>query len=194
MSLVNNEISSSDGVRKKSVGVFCGASDTVEERWLEVASALGRLIAQQELVLVYGGGNLGLMGRVADSCLDGGGEVIGVITEKLKRIEAVHDGLDYLKVTSTMSARRNHMIEHSDMFVVLPGGVGTLDEFFEVLALNDLRYHSKKVGLLNAFGYYDHMLAFFERARKEHFISEDCMDSVVVEADPENLLSRLVTG
>ena len=190
----NYEIAPLNEIQKKSIGVFCGASDTVEQRWLEIATALGRLIAQQGLVLVYGGGNLGLMGRVADSCLDCGGEVIGVITEKLKRIEVAHDGLDSLQVTSSMSERRNHMIERSDMFVVLPGGVGTLDEFFEVLALNDLQYHSKKIGLLNAFGYYDHMLAFFEEARKERFISDDCMDSMVVESEPESLLSRLVNG
>ena len=177
---------------KNSIGVFCGASDSVEERWLGIATILGKLIAQQDLRLVYGGGRLGLMGRVADACLDSGGEVVGVITEKLNRIEVAHDRLDSLEVAPNMSARRNHMIELSDMFVVLPGGVGTLDELFEVLALNDLQYHSKRIGLLNAFGYYDHMLAFFEQASQEHFISSDCLASMVVEADPERLLSELL--
>ena len=119
------------------MGVFCGASNAVDERWMEIATELGRLIAVENLRLVYGGGRVGLMGRVADGCIGAGGEVCGVITDKLMKIEVAHGGLDSLEVTPSMSDRRNRMIEYSDMFIVLPGGVGTLDELFEVLALTD---------------------------------------------------------
>ena len=177
---------------KTSVGVFCGASNDVAEHWLETASNLGRLIAQHRLKLVYGGGRVGLMGRVADGCLEAGGEVVGVITEKLMQIEVAHENLNSLEITADMSTRRNHMIERSDVFIVLPGGVGTLDELFEVLALTDLDYHSKKIGLLNSLGYYDHMLSFLERASSEGFISRDCLSSMVVESEPEKLLKALI--
>ena len=179
--------------KKNSVGVFCGASNTVEERWMEIATELGRLIAGENLRLVYGGGRVGLMGRVADGCISAGGEVCGVITDKLMQIEVAHEGLESLEVTPSMSDRRNRMIEYSDMFIVLPGGVGTLDELFEVLALTDLEYHQKRVGLLNAFGFYDQLLAFLHHATREGFVANDCLASLFVEDDPATLLAKLKT-
>ena len=179
--------------KKNSVGVFCGASNAVEERWMEIATELGRLIAGENLRLVYGGGRVGLMGRVADGCIGAGGEVCGVITDKLMQIEVAHEGLESLEVTPSMSDRRNRMIEYSDMFIVLPGGVGTLDELFEVLALTDLEYHQKRVGLLNAFGFYDQLLAFLHHATREGFVANDCLASLFVEDDPATLLAKLKT-
>ena len=179
---------------KKSVGVFCGASNAVDERWMEIATELGRLIAGENFRLVYGGGRVGLMGRVADGCIGAGGEVCGVITDKLMQIEVAHEGLESLEVTSSMSDRRNRMIEYSDIFIVLPGGVGTLDELFEVLALTDLEYHQKRVGLLNASGFYDQLLAFLKRATREGFVANDCLASLFVEDDPATLLAKLKTS
>ena len=179
--------------KKNSVGVFCGASNSVEERWMEIATELGRLIAGENLRLVYGGGRVGLMGRVADGCIGAGGEVCGVITDKLMQIEVAHEGLDSLEITPSMSDRRNRMIEYSDMFIVLPGGVGTLDELFEVLALTDLKYHQKRVGLLNAFGFYDQLLAFLNHATREGFVANDCLALLFVEDDPATLLAKLKT-
>lgn len=178
---------------KKSVGVFCGASNAVDERWMEIATELGRLIAGENFRLVYGGGRVGLMGRVADGCIGAGGEVCGVITDKLMKIEVAHEGLESLEVTPSMSDRRNRMIEYSDMFIVLPGGVGTLDELFEVLALTDLEYHQKRVGLLNAFGFYDQLLAFLHHATREGFVANYCLASLFIEDDPATLLAKLKT-
>tara|TARA_A100001011_G_scaffold316476_1_gene335472 strand:+ start:284 stop:772 length:489 start_codon:yes stop_codon:yes gene_type:complete len=158
---------------------------------MDAATELGKLIAELDYSLVYGGGRVGLMGCVADGCIGAGGQVRGVITDKLMQIEVAHEGLESLEVTSSMSDRRNRMIEDSDVFIVLPGGVGTLDELFEVLALTDLEYHQKRVGLLNTFGYYDHLLAFLDHATKEGFIAKECRSWLFVEDDPETLLSRL---
>ena len=181
-------------VKKISVGVFCGASNAVEKRWMDVATELGKLIARLGYRLVYGGGRVGLMGCVADGCIGAGGEVRGVITDKLMQIEVAHEGLESLEITPSMSDRRNRMIEDSDMFIALPGGVGTLDELFEVLALADLEYHQKRVGLLNTFGYYDQLLGFLDHATKEGFIAKESRSWLSVEEDPETLLSRLHTA
>ena len=158
---------------------------------MDAATELGKLIAELGYRLVYGGGRVGLMGCVADGCIGAGGQVRGVITDKLMQIEVAHEGLESLEVTSSMSDRRNRMIEDSDVFIVLPGGVGTLDELFEVLALTDLEYHQKRVGLLNTFGYYDHLLAFLDHATKEGFIAKECRSWLFVEDNPDTLLSRL---
>ena len=158
---------------------------------MDAATELGKLIAELGYRLVYGGGRVGLMGCVADGCIDGGGQVRGVITDKLMQIEVAHEGLDSLEITPSMSDRRNRMIEDSDVFIVLPGGVGTLDELFEVLALTDLEYHQKRVGLLNTFGYYDQLLAFLDHATKEGFIAKECRSWLFVEDNPATLLSRL---
>mgnify|MGYP001461869060 CR=1 FL=1 len=180
-----------NSVKKISVGVFCGASNTVEKRWMDTATELGKLIAKLDYRLVFGGGRVGLMGCLADGCISAGGEVRGVITDKLMQIEVAHEGLESLEITPSMSDRRNRMIEESDMFVALPGGVGTLDELFEVLALTDLEYHQKRVGLLNTFGYYDQLLAFLDHATKEGFITKESRSWLFVEDEPETLLSRL---
>ena len=158
---------------------------------MDAATELGKLIAELGYRLVYGGGRVGLMGCVADGCIGAGGQVRGVITDKLMQIEVAHEGLESLEITSSMSDRRNRMIEDSDMFIVLPGGVGTLDELFEVLALTDLDYHHKRVGLLNTFGYYDQLLAFLDHATKEGFIAKECRSWLFVEDNPATLLSRL---
>ena len=158
---------------------------------MDAATELGKLIAELDYSLVYGGGRVGLMGCVADGCIGAGGQVRGVITDKLMQIEVAHEGLDSLEITPSMSDRRNRMIEDSDVFIVLPGGVGTLDELFEVLALTDLEYHQKRVGLLNTFGYYDHLLAFLDHATKEGFIAKECRSWLFVEDNPATLLSRL---
>ena len=158
---------------------------------MDAATELGKLIAELDYSLVYGGGRVGLMGCVADGCIGAGGQVRGVITDKLMQIEVAHEGLESLEVTSSMSDRRNRMIEDSDVFIVLPGGVGTLDELFEVLALTDLDYHHKRVGLLNTFGYYDQLLAFLDHATKEGFIAKECRSWLFVEDNPATLLSRL---
>ena len=177
--------------KKISVGVFCGASNAVEKHWMDVATELGKLIGELDYRLVYGGGKVGLMGRLADGCIGAGGEVLGVISEKLMQIEVAHEGLASLEITPSMSDRRNRIIEDSDLFIALPGGVGTLDELFEVLALTDLEYHQKQVGLLNTFGYYDHLLAFLDHATKEGFIAKECRSWLFVEDKPDTLLSRL---
>ena len=158
---------------------------------MDAATELGKLIAELGYRLVYGGGRVGLMGCVADGCIGAGGQVRGVITDKLMQIEVAHEGLESLEITSSMSDRRNRMIEDSDVFIVLPGGVGTLDELFEVLALTDLDYHHKRVGLLNTFGYYDQLLAFLDHATKEGFIAKECRSWLFVEDNPATLLSRL---
>ena len=158
---------------------------------MDAATELGKLIAELDYRLVYGGGRVGLMGCVADGCIGAGGQVRGVITDKLMQIEVAHEGLESLEITSSMSDRRNRMIEDSDVFIVLPGGVGTLDELFEVLALTDLEYHQKRVGLLNTFGYYDQLLAFLDHATKEGFIAKECRSWLFVEDNPDTLLSRL---
>ena len=158
---------------------------------MDAATELGKLIAELDYSLVYGGGRVGLMGCVADGCIGAGGQVRGVITDKLMQIEVAHEGLESLEITSSMSDRRNRMIADSDVFIVLPGGVGTLDELFEVLALTDLEYHQKRVGLLNTFGYYDHLLAFLDHATKEGFIAKECRSWLFVEDNPDTLLSRL---
>ena len=158
---------------------------------MDAATELGKLIAELDYRLVYGGGRVGLMGCVADGCIGAGGQVRGVITDKLMQIEVAHEGLDSLEITPSMSDRRNRMIEDSDVFIVLPGGVGTLDELFEVLALTDLDYHHKRVGLLNTFGYYDQLLAFLDHATKEGFIAKECRSWLFVEDNPDTLLSRL---
>ena len=175
----------------KRVCVFCGSSPGAHEEYADAARALGRAMAARGIGLVYGGGNVGLMGIVADTVMEAGGEAIGVIPEGLLAREVGHAGLTELHVVRSMHERKAMMADLSDAFIALPGGFGTLEEFFEVLTWSQLGIHRKPCGLLNAAGFYDGLLAFFEHARDERFIRDAHRALVLDDTDPERLLDRL---
>ena len=148
----------------KRLCVYCASSNRVDERWFEVARHVGRRLSARGIGVVYGGGHIGLMGALADAALAEGNEVIGVIPRKLLDLELGHTGVTDLVVVETMHQRKLRMAELSDGFIALPGGWGTLEEIFEVTTWTQLRYHAKPVGLLNAQGYYDKLIAFLDEA------------------------------
>jgi len=154
----------------RRIAVYCGSSNQVDPRYFELARTVGRHLAEQNIGVVYGGGRVGLMGAMADATLDAGGHVIGVIPERLQALEVGHQGLDELYVVDSMPARKAMMIYLSDAYIALPGGFGTLEEIIEVATLAILGYHHKPLGLLNGFGYFDHLLAWLEHAGREKFV------------------------
>jgi uncharacterized protein (TIGR00730 family) len=176
----------------KRLCVFCGSSSGVRDAYDETARALGHEIARRRWGLVYGGGKIGAMGAVADAVLDLGGEVIGVIPNHLVHREFAHDGITELQVVDSMYERKARMTQLANAFVALPGGVGTLDELFEVVALAQLNVHGKRCGILNVAGYYDHMLRFMETAVREGFVPAQSWEAVVVESDPVRMLEALL--
>jgi uncharacterized protein (TIGR00730 family) len=175
----------------RRVCVFCGSNVGARPVYGEEAVALGREIAGRGLGLVYGGGNVGLMGVVADACLDAGGEVIGVMPEALVGREIAHSGLSELHVVGSMHERKATMAELADGFVALPGGFGTLEEFFEVVTWTQLGVHQKPCGLLDADGYFEPLLALIERAVADGFIRAQHRDLVLTATEPGELLDRL---
>jgi uncharacterized protein (TIGR00730 family) len=152
---------------------------------------MGAAMARRGIDLVYGGGKLGLMREIADAVMSGGGHVLGVITHDLKHKEVAHDGISRMVVVDTMHERKKHMADTARAFVALPGGVGTLDELFEILAWAQLAIHEHPVGLLNVDGYYDHLLAFVRHAALEGFLRVDPERVLVVETDADRLLDRM---
>lgn len=176
----------------KSICVFCGSSLGANPAYEAAAIALGEAIAKRQLTLIYGGGNVGLMGVVADATLDAGGEVIGVIPEFLVAKELAHRGLTRLETVETMHDRKARMAELSDGFIALPGGYGTLEEFCEVLTWAQLGLHQKPQGLLNVAGYYDALLQFFDQATLEKLVRPVHRSLVLEATDPEMLLDRLI--
>ena len=175
----------------RSVCVFCGAQGGARPEYVEVARALGALLAHRGLTLVYGGGQVGMMGAVADACLAAGGRVTGVIPEHLMRPEVAHQGLTELVVVDSMHTRKRLMAERADAFVVLPGGYGTFEEMFEMITWLQLRLHAKPIGLINVADYFDHLLAFLRHSAAEGFIRPQHWDLLIVEQTPELLLARL---
>ena len=143
----------------KRLAVYCGSASPADPVYIETARAIGRTFAERGIGLVYGGGRLGLMGAVADACLDAGGEVIGVIPEALVSGEVAHRGCTELHIVANMHERKAMFTDLSDGFVTIPGGVGTMDELWEAVSWAQLGYHSKPVGLLNIAGYYDGLIA-----------------------------------
>ncbi|MFA6044137.1 MAG: TIGR00730 family Rossman fold protein [Phycisphaerales bacterium] len=172
--------------------VFCGASHGGRPEYTMAAFALGRAIAARGMTLVYGGGRAGLMGAVADAALAAGGKAIGVITTLLKDRELGHTGLTELTIVETMHERKQMMADLADAFIALPGGLGTLDEVFEILAWAQLGIHSKPVGLLNTLGYYEPLMAFLDQADREKFLRLNHRTQVLFEADAEVMLSRIM--
>jgi uncharacterized protein (TIGR00730 family) len=174
-----------------TVCVFCGSAAGADPRYERAARSLGALVARRGLALVYGGGQVGLMGAVADAALAAGGRVVGVIPEHLMRPEVAHQRLTELLVVDSMHTRKRRMAERADAFVVLPGGYGTLEEMFEMVTWLQLSLQSKPVGILNVGGYYDRLLDFLRHAAGQGFIRPEHGDLVIVESMPELLLERL---
>ena len=174
------------------VCVFCGASSGGRPIYAKVAQQLGKAIVSQNMGLVFGGGSVGLMGVIADAVLEEKGEVIGVIPHALSSNEIAHQGLTELRFVSGMHERKAMMAELSDLFIAMPGGYGTLDEFFEILTWSQLGLHAKPIGLLNVDGYFDLLLAFLNHVLQERFIQAKHHQLMVISSDPETLLSELI--
>ncbi|OAN45649.1 Rossman fold protein, TIGR00730 family [Paramagnetospirillum marisnigri] len=176
----------------KRVCVFCGSSMGNRPDYAESARELGRQIARRGLGLVYGGGNVGLMGVVADAALEAGAEVIGVIPETLMRWEVGHQSLTELRVVGSMHERKAMMADLADGFIAMAGGIGTLEELFEIWTWGQLGLHAKPLGFLDVAGYFSHLHAFLDHTAAEGFVRPRHRDMVAVDADPASLLDRLV--
>ena len=175
----------------RSICVFCGANAGRRPAYAAAARAVGALLASRGIELVYGGGRVGLMGVLADAALGGGGRVTGVIPRSLLEKEVGHAGLSELLVVDSMHERKARMAERADAFVALPGGYGTFEELCEVVTWSQLGLHPKACGLLDVEGYYEPLLALFDRAVEEGFVRREHREIVIVERDPEALLDRL---
>ncbi len=176
----------------QSVCVYCGSSNHVNPKYLQVAAELGRFLAARGCRIVYGGGSTGLMGALADAALEAGGEVIGVIPDHFYVPELAHTGLTRLEVVPDMHTRKARMAQLADAFVALPGGFGTWEELFEVLTWAQIGLHQKPVGLLNAFGFYDRLLDFIRHAREQGFLYKDHEDLLLARPDPQSLWEALM--
>jgi uncharacterized protein (TIGR00730 family) len=171
--------------------VFCGSNSGVSAAYQQAARAVGQLLCQRSVELVYGGGSVGLMGALANACLSGGGRVIGVIPQVLADKELAHKGLTELRIVNSMHERKAVMADLSDAFLALPGGYGTLEEFFEVLTWSQLGIQRKACGLLNVDGYYDPLLAMVDKAVDQGFLRADNRRLMLSDSDPERLLDCL---
>jgi uncharacterized protein (TIGR00730 family) len=154
----------------KRLAVYCGSASPADPRYIELAREVGRGLAERGIGVVYGGGRLGLMGAVAAGALEAGGEVIGVIPEALAGSEVANHDCTELYTVSGMHERKQRFTDLSDGFVTIPGGVGTMDELWEAMSWSQLGYHAKPVGLLNAFGFYDHLIAFNRHMAEVGFV------------------------
>jgi uncharacterized protein (TIGR00730 family) len=175
----------------RSICVYCGSNFGDRTSYLEAAHNLGIEIAKREMVLVYGGSNVGLMGAVADSALAAGGKVIGVIPQALVDKEVAHTGLSDLRIVNSMHERKAVMAELADAFIALPGGLGTLEEFCEVVTWTQLGFHKKACGLLNIEGFYDGLLTFLNHAMAEKFIRPEHRNIILADENSVKLLDKL---
>lgn len=182
---------SSDATPSRSICVFCGSSPGNDPALLESAGALGRALVSRGYGLVYGGASIGLMGRLADATLAAGGRVVGVMPDFLIAKEIGHPGLTELKITTSMHERKDVMASLSDGFIAMPGGFGTLEEFFEIITWSQLGLHAKPCGLLNVNGYYDFLLRFLDTAVERRLLRPENRDMVLVAPDAEGLLDRM---
>ena len=175
----------------RRVCVFCGSSSGSSPVFVQMARKLGRSLARRGMALVYGGGSVGLMGAIADAVLAEGGEAIGVIPKALQLRELAHPNLSVLHVVESMHERKAKMADLAEAFVALPGGMGTLEEFAEVLTWAQLGFHQRPCGLLDVAGYYDPLVAFFDRATALGFIRPEHRRIVLIENEPDALLDAL---
>jgi len=174
---------------RRRIAVFCGARSGRGTTYVDLARGVAEVLAARGIGIVYGGGRVGLMGVLADTALAAGAEVIGVIPDALAAREIAHDGLTQLHVVGSMHERKALIADLSDAFVAIPGGYGTMDEFCEILTWAQLRIHTKPIGLLNANGYYDKLLALFAQFRHEGFVPAESADLFESEGTIEALLA-----
>lgn len=173
----------------KKICVFCGSANGNDPKYIDLAKQVGELIASKNLGLVYGGGKVGLMGAVADTVLAKKQEVIGVIPESLMSAEVAHAGLTHLHVVKGMHERKLMMYNYSDAFLILPGGMGTLDEMFEIITWAQLKYHSKPIYLLNEFGFFDSLINFIHHSSGQGFIKKEHLQLFKVLEKAEDILN-----
>lgn len=178
----------------RSVCVFCGSSAGTSPRYVAAARDLGRAIAASGRAVVYGGASVGLMGALADAALEAGGSVIGVIPASMVAKELAHRRLTELHVVKSMHERKAMMAERADAFVMMPGGYGTFEEFFEVLTWAQLGLHVKPRGALDVDGYFDRLFAFLEHAVSEGFVQRTAVELIVRDADASTLIERLAAS
>ena len=174
----------------KRICVFCGSSPGFDARYVDMAKQLGRAIVAKNCGLVYGGAGVGLMGSIADTVMEAGSEVIGVIPESFAG-RAAHRGLTKLHIVDSMHERKTMMFNLSDAFIALPGGLGTLEEVLEVLTWAQLGFHKKPCGLINVGGYFDLFLKFLDNAVSRGFIRSEHLDMLLVSDDPEDMFGRM---
>ena len=175
----------------RRLAVYCASSNEIDPIYREAATTLGHALADAGIGLVFGGGSVGLMGAVADAVIARGGEVIGVIPEKLQDLELGHTGCTELHVVDTMHTRKQMMMDLSDGFIAMPGGYGTLEELFEVVTWAQLNYHRKPVALYNVAGFYDHLVAFVQHTVDQGFVREELRHLIEVGETPEEVLAKL---
>ena len=175
----------------QSLAIFCGSKHGNNPLYAEHARELGKILAERNVTLIYGGGKNGLMGCIADAVMEGNGKVRGVIPQVLIDWESQHKGISELMVVDDMHVRKRKLYELCDGAVILPGGFGTLDELFEILTWNGLSIHDKKIFLLNSGGFYNHLLAHLERLATEGFLYGELKEKLTVMEEPAALLQHL---
>lgn len=175
----------------QTLTVFCGSKTGASPAYCDQAAQLGKILAEKEITLVYGGGNKGLMGSLANAALAHGGRVIGIIPTLLAGVERAHGKLTELVEVDDMHSRKKMLYERCDAALILPGGYGTMDEFFEMLTWNQLNIHDKKIFVVNTNGFYDHLIRFLEKMETEGFLYHRIVDRLMIVSTPSDLKNML---
>ena len=176
----------------KNISIFCGAHEGKNPKYAEAAKLVSEIIAKEGINIVFGGGNVGLMKIISDTALDNGVKALGISLKSLHELELVNPRLEEVVVAQTLLDRKDVFMDRSDAFIVLPGGVGSLDELAEVMASNQLGIINKPIGILNTEGYYDHLLHWFDKAVEEGFISKANLDELIISDSPEQLVDNVI--
>jgi uncharacterized protein (TIGR00730 family) len=172
----------------RSLAVFCGSKDGNTPLFMQHAIQLGKILVEHKVTLVYGGGNVGIMGTIANTVMENGGRAVGVIPQVLVEWERQHNSLSELFVAEDMHSRKKKMYELCDAAIVLPGGFGTLDEMFEMITWNQLSIHDKQIFILNTGGFYDHLIAHIGLMQKERFLYEAAQNRLTVVNEPAEMI------
>lgn len=173
------------------IALYCGARLGHDPTYAQLARSIASTLATRGIGIVYGGGNIGLMGEIAEATIAAGGEIIGIIPGSMVEEELAHHGITRLEIVSTMHQRKARIEELADAFIALPGGYGTLDELFEIITWRQLKLHHKPIGLLNHAGFYDHLIAFVDHACQAGFIPGKNRELLLVENDLDTLLTKM---